>query len=62
MEIYRRYDRKDLVVGGIYREIFNNNSTLSGDVHSIENSIAAEAKVAALMRRIEALELKRTPA
>jgi len=36
--------------------------TLSGDVHSIENSIAAEAKVAALMRRIEALELKRTPA
>ena len=36
--------------------------TLMGDVHSIENSSAAEAKVAALMRRIEALELKRTPA
>ena len=31
---------------------------LRGDVHSIENSSAAEAK----MRRIEALELKRTHA
>jgi len=36
--------------------------TLKGDVHSIVNSITAEAKVAALIRRIKALELKRTPA
>jgi len=33
---------------------------LRGDVHSIENSRAAEAKMTALMRRIEALKLKRT--
>ena len=33
---------------------------LRDGVHSIENSSTAEAKVVALMRRIEALELKRT--
>ena len=35
--------------------------TLRGGVRSIENSIAAKAKVVVLIRRIEALELKGTP-
>ena len=36
--------------------------TLRGDIYSIESSIIVEVKVVAFMRRIEALELKRTPA
>jgi len=50
MEIRQRYDRKDNAVGWISRKIFNNNSYIKGDVHSIENSIAVEANVDALMR------------
>ena len=32
-----------------------------GNIYSIENSIAAEANIGALTRRIEDLEVKRTP-
>jgi len=32
--------------------------TSKSDMHSIDNSIAAEAKISALMRRIEALDVK----
>ena len=45
-------------------EEFNEKSltpTSKGNIYSIENSIASEAKIVALMRRIEALEVKRTP-
>jgi len=35
--------------------------TSKGGIHSIENSIVAEAKMAALIRRIQALEVKGTP-
>ena len=56
---------KDIAEKNMQGEGFTERSsiitpTLMGDVYSIENSITAEAKVAALMRRIEALELKRT--
>ena len=37
------------------------NSMSKSGMHSIENSITAEGKVAALMRRIEVLESKETP-
>jgi len=37
----------------------NSNPVSSkGDLHSIESSIAVEAKIASLMRRLEALKLK----
>ena len=60
MKIRRRYGRKTMQWEGFTKRFLIITPTLRGDVHSIENSIAAEAKVAALMRRIEALELKRT--
>ena len=37
------------------------NSMSKSGMHSIENSITTEGKVAALMRRIEVLESKETP-
>jgi len=39
----------------------NSTTTLRSGIHSIENSIATEAKMATLMRRIEVLESKGTP-
>ena len=47
-------------------EGFNDKSltitpTSRSDIHSIENSVVVKAKIAALMRRIEALKVKRTP-
>ena len=39
----------------------NSTTTSRSGVHLIENSIAAEAKMAALMRRIEILKSKGTP-
>jgi len=46
-------------------EGFNDKSSITftskGGVHSIENYITAEAKMAILMRRVDALEVKETP-
>ena len=39
----------------------NSTTTSRIGIHSIENSIVAEAKMAALMRRIEVLESRGTP-
>ena len=39
----------------------NSTTTSRSGIYSIENSIAAEVKMAALMRRIEVLESKGTP-
>ena len=46
---------------GLNKKVSTTTPTTKGGVHSIVNFIAAEAKIAALMRIIEVLEIKRIP-
>ena len=59
MKILRRDNEKDYAVGRANEKSSTKGPTSKGDIHSIERSIAVEAKIAALMGRIEALEGKR---
>jgi len=60
MKILRRDSEKDNAVEG-FEEKISTTPTSKESVHSIDKSIAAEANMAALMRRIEAFEVKGTP-
>ena len=63
MDIPRRDGRENMQWEGFNEKPPTTNSTTTSrsGIHSIENSIATEAKMAALMRRIEMLENKGTP-
>ena len=63
MEILEEMAEKTMQWEGFNEKPPTTNSTTPSRsvVHSIENSIAAEAKMVALMKRIEMLESKGSP-